>query len=256
MRLVLRLSLLFLVFCALLSAPHTAMARKKAPAANAIDPTAVALFEKACAHLTGLKGYSFKADVLLDLVYQKTAKIQLARKMEVSVQRPNAFKIVTTGDDAAVTSIYDGKTFALLLGDKKSYGQLPAALDTDGLVQLLAEKYQLESPLGDLLVNAPCAKMGYVSASYLGLGLVGETRCHHLYFQGVDIDWQIWIEDGPNPLPRKLLITEKRMPLAPQFTAFLSNWRVADNPPATFDVTPPKDFARDDNMFTRQNWKR
>jgi hypothetical protein len=251
----LRLSLLFLILFALFSAPN-AFARKKTPAANAIDPTAAALFEKACAHLTGLKGYAFHAEVLLDLVYKNSAKIQVARKMEVAVQRPNAFKIVTTGDDIAVTSIYDGKTFILALGDQKTYGQLPIALDTDGAIELLSTKYQLESPLGDLLVNAPCAKMRYDSASYLGLGFVGDIRCHHLFFQSADIDWQIWIEDGPNPLPRKLIITEKRMPQSPQFIAFLSNWRVADNPPATFDVTPPKDFSRDEKMFTGKTWKR
>ena len=38
------------------------------------------------------------------------------------------------------------------------------------------------------------------------------------------IDWQIWIEDGPRPVPRKLLITYKEEPGSPQYVARLSDW--------------------------------
>jgi hypothetical protein len=239
-----------LALCALclpLSLPLTVAAAPKAPAA---DPKATAIFEKACAHLAGLKGFSFKAEVLVDLVYKGSAKIQVARSMDVTVQRPNAFKIVTTGDDVSSTSVYDGKAFTLALGDRYLYNRLPAALTNDALVDLLHEKYGLDSPLGDLLRNETCQGMGYHAVSYLGLGHVGRIRCHHLFFQGTDVDWQLWIEDGPDPLLRKLLITEKRMPLAPQFTAILRDWTIADTPAAFFDYTPPANFTRDDNLFT------
>jgi len=45
-----------------------------------------------------------------------------------------------------------------------------------------------------------------------------------LAFTQKEIDWQIWIEEGPRPLPRKLLITYKNEPLSPQYTAILSGW--------------------------------
>ena len=40
----------------------------------------------------------------------------------------------------------------------------------------------------------------------------------------VAIDLQIWVENGEKPLPRKLIITEKWVTGAPQFTALLSDW--------------------------------
>jgi hypothetical protein len=50
------------------------------------------------------------------------------------------------------------------------------------------------------------------------------VSCHHLAFSQETIDWQIWIEDGPRPVPRKLVITYKTEPGSPQYVARLSGW--------------------------------
>ncbi|NDY55558.1 DUF2092 domain-containing protein [Desulfovibrio sulfodismutans] len=241
----LSLSAVFMVLA--LSLP--AQSARKAPAAKVVDPKALAIYEQACSYMAGLKGYAFKADILVDLVYDGTAKIQMARTMDVTVQRPNAFKIVTIGDDVSATSVYDGKTFTLALDDRSLYNQLPASLDNDALVDLLSEKYSLDSPLGDMLRNETCAKVDYLSLTSLGMGFVGQTRCHHLFFQGTDMDWQLWIEEGQKPLLRKMVITEKFMPLAPQFSAVLRDWQFADYAASVFAFTPAPHFTRDENMF-------
>lgn len=250
MRVCSRVIISFFVFCMFFSTPHVALCGKAAPQKSVIDAKAADLFETSCAYLAGLKGFSLKAELLLDLVYQGKAKVQIARNMDLAVKRPNAFRIDTTGDDMSVTSVFTGKTFTMALLYRHLYNQAPFDKDTDALLDFLAEKHHLDSPLGDLLRNKPCADMSYASLSYMGLGFVGAARCHHLFFQGGDIDWQIWIEDGAAPLPRKLVITEKRLPMAPQFTAFLRDWTLAEPAAAVFDYTPPANFTRDDNLFT------
>lgn len=247
-------TLLLLALAASSALPALALAGKAAHK-DAFDPKALALFEKTCKYLAGLKGYSFRAETLVDLVYRGGPKVQIARNMDVTVQRPRAFKVVTRGDDVSATSVFDGKTFIQAFDDKKVYGQIPAAMDIDAVVAMLDKKYDLDSPLSDLILNDACAGMHALSGSYLGLGYVGGALCHHLIFQSVDIDWQIWIEDGDKPLPRKVLITEKKLPKAPQFLAFLNHWQIVDNPPQEFMYTPPKDYARDGNMFTKRTWK-
>jgi hypothetical protein len=74
------------------------------------------------------------------------------------------------------------------------------------------------------------------SGGYVGLSNVSGVKCHHLVFQAEETDWQIWIENGKTPLPRKFIITSKWTAGAPQFTAVLSNW----------DVSP----KHKDNLFT------
>ena len=59
---------------------------------------------------------------------------------------------------------------------------------------------------------------------------------HHLAFRTAKVDWQIWIEDGRAPLPRKLVITYKLVPGAPVFRLELSDWDVSARlPDATFE---------------------
>jgi hypothetical protein len=58
----------------------------------------------------------------------------------------------------------------------------------------------------------------------LGQTDVNGRNCRALAFVEEDIDWQIWIENGPQPTPCKLVITYKNQPSQPQFTAVFSDW--------------------------------
>lgn len=229
--------------------PASAKAAAKAEAKPVIDEKAAQVLDKACKALAALKSYAFKADVTLDKVYQDGSKIQSGRSMEVTVNRPGSFKVVTTGDEFSAVSNFDGRTFSLSLPDRKVYGQIEAAMDIDGLVETLASKYGIESPLGDLLVGDACAKMAYQAGFYVGKARVDGAACDHLFFQGKDVDWQIWVEEASG-LPRKMVITEKKLPMAPQFTAVLSGWKSAEPQPALFAFAAPEGFARDDAVIT------
>jgi hypothetical protein len=76
---------------------------------------------------------------------------------------------------------------------------------------------------------------------------VGKVKCHHLAFRQKTIDWQIWIQDGDKPLPRKMVITYKRDAGGPQFTARLSRWNVKPKlSKDTFEFEPPADAKKVD----------
>jgi hypothetical protein len=62
---------------------------------------------------------------------------------------------------------------------------------------------------------------------YLGLNDVDGRSCHTLDFVERDIDWQIWIDAGPQLTPCKLVITYKAMPTQPQFIAEFTDWDFA-----------------------------
>ncbi len=212
------------------------------------DERPAQLLALSCKTLTALSAYSFQATVTLDKVYQDGSKIQTNRNMLVTVQRPNAFRIETDGDDFQAISVFDGKTFSLALPDQKIYAQISAAVDTDSLMDLLSTKYGIESPLGDLLSNEPCAKMTTKAGYYVGKSKVNGVACDHLFFQGKDVDWQLWIEDGPVKLPRKIIITEKKLKMSPQFTAVLNGWKTGEDAKGNFSFDS-QGFTRDDNVI-------
>ena len=70
-----------------------------------------------------------------------------------------------------------------------------------------------------------------------GLGVVDGVECEHLAFRGPDTDWQIWIETGAKPVPRKYVITSKTVAGAPQYTLRIKEWK-ADLSPDVFVFKP------------------
>lgn len=57
-----------------------------------------------------------------------------------------------------------------------------------------------------------------IEGHHIGQGVVDGVECEHLAFRGHDADWQIWIQTGAQPIPRKYVITSKTLAGAPQYT--------------------------------------
>jgi len=78
------------------------------------------------------------------------------------------------------------------------------------------------------------------SGMVVGSSIVDGVDVHHLAFRGSEVDWQIWIQKGDKPFPRKYLITSKWIAGAPQGTALLSDWNTAVKlDDARFTFSPP-----------------
>jgi hypothetical protein len=87
--------------------------------------------------------------------------------------------------------------------------------------------------------------MGSVQrGTYVGLHAVDGIPCHHLSFEQATIDWQVWIDAGGDPLPRKLVIAYKTEDEVPQYSVTFRKWNLAATlPDALFRFEPP-DGAR------------
>jgi hypothetical protein len=84
-----------------------------------------------------------------------------------------------------------------------------------------------------------------IFARHIGQGVIDGVECEHLAFRGVDTDWQIWIESGSRPVPRKYVITSKTLAGAPQYTLRIKDWKtdpIADAD--AFIFKPPADATR------------
>jgi hypothetical protein len=90
------------------------------------------------------------------------------------------------------------------------------------------EKFNFSPPLADFVYQDPYSTLikNVQFGFYVGLSNIEGVRCHHLAFVQKYIDWQIWIEDGKQMVPRKLVITYKTWPESPQYTAVLSEWNL------------------------------
>ncbi len=101
-------------------------------------------------------------------------------------------------------------------------------------------------PLSDLAFDDPYVTLmaNVETGSYIGIRIVDGIEYHHLAFTQETIDWEVWIENGARPLPRKMLIRYKDEPGSPQFVALLSDWDMSDNAPdALFSAEAPIGFT-------------
>ena len=125
--------------------------------------------------------------------------------------------------------MYDGKTFTLFARRVGYYATVPAPATLRELDDVLIDKYDIELPLADLF------RFGSPTLERLrhqgGDGHRPErgrrhVTCEHYAFRQDGVDWQIWIQKGEHPLPRKLVITTTTDAARPQFSATYT-WNLA-----------------------------
>jgi hypothetical protein len=65
--------------------------------------------------------------------------------------------------------------------------------------------------------------------------------CHHIVVRGPEVDVQLWVEEGDQPVPRKILITSILEAGSPRHYAFL-DWSLrTDLDPEIFEFDAPED---------------
>ncbi len=191
-----------------------------------IDSEAIRLLRHMGKYIGAAREFSFRADITDDAVLSNGQKIQNGGIANVEVRRPNKLHVRYSGDERRTQVFYDGKTFTILDMVKSVYTKTDVPPTIDAAVDKIFDRYGLSIPVADLVYENPFrilienVETGFIA----GRTLIDGKPTFHLAFSQKEIDWQIWIEDGPRPLPRKLLITYKDENGSPQYTAVLSSW--------------------------------
>lgn len=193
--------------------------------ARADDP---AKFLKAMTDYTAAqKSISATFDSDIEVVTPDLQKVQFTSSGKLQLARPDKLRISRTGGYADVQLVYDGKTVSIYGNNAKAYVQADLAGTIDQLVDLIQTKSGAAMPGTDLLLSNGYDELmsNVIMASHIGQGVVDGVECEHLAFRGVDTDWQIWIESGAQPVPRKYVITSKTVAGAPQYTLRIKDWK-------------------------------
>lgn len=222
-------SMLFRHLFALLTYAPVVLAQEAAsPAATLPIPDARALdiISRASEYLAAAKQFSTSMDLSQDLVNEKGSKVQFTKQVDVKLRRPNRLLVDISTTVPKRSFYYDGKSVTLLDHRENFYGTSPAPDQIDAMIDHLEESFGVVFPLDDLLLTKPLVVPAAAAktASYLGKARILGKTCHHVAFQHDAIDWQAWVEDGPKPLLRKVIINFKLDEGSPQVIAHLSNW--------------------------------
>jgi hypothetical protein len=191
-----------------------------------VDPRADRILRNMSEYLAGAEQFTVRADIRFDDVIASGQKIQYTAVEDVAVRRPNRVYSEYDGDLGSKRLWYDGKSITMYDSTAGVYASSPMPGKIDAALDELMKKHGFSPPLSDLLYSDPYAilKPHADYGLYLGEHAVDGVRCHHLAFVDPNIDWQIWVEDGSEVVPRKVVITYKTLPESPQFEAVLSDW--------------------------------
>ena len=215
-------------------------------ATPAVQPEAVAALEKMSAYLRSLKSFGLHADTTIDLVTEDDQKLQFPGTIDYKVRAPDGLYIGMKTDRKQRELYYDGQTLTVYGPRNKLYAQKPAPPTIAALLGVAQDKYGIELPLADLFLwgtaKAPTSSLR--SAAYVGPARIDGSITDQYAFRQDGVDWQIWIEAGDKPLPRRMVITTTDDPAQPQFASTLTwntNAAIRDS---DFAFSPPKDAHR------------
>lgn len=206
-----------------------------------VEPQADVLLRRMGAFLGQQPFFSVNAEIWQDSNLWSGQRVQSGRNVMIQIRRPNRFRAEMRSTRRSRGLIYDGKSLTLVDRVGNYFGTIPAPALMDEALDVAVRQFGISLPLEDFIVLDPyqSAMRQVTSGVYIGPVTVLGVPCEHLAFSQGSIDWQVWIQEGPVPVPRKVVITYKDEVGAPQYTAILSGWDFSNLPPDVLFVFEP-----------------
>ena len=214
---------------------------------NGIAPPAERCLRAACQYLVEAPFFSLSAEVWREHVTASGQKLQFSRTVTFEVKRPDRLHVEIRSPHSERGFWYDGKSLTILDRKRNLFSTAPMPGTLDAALDNAHGQFSIDLPLIDLAVSDPYknATSQVLTGMDYGLAPVLGVDCRHLAFTQENVDWQIWIQEGPQPLIRKFVITHKSEEGAPEFTALITRWdltqRISDS---AFAFDPPPGASR------------
>jgi hypothetical protein len=184
-----------------------------------------------------ISGHS-SSDALLEagLLVSNTAEIQLAYKEPGSMRFTRLYGAATD-----VLNIDQG----LLLYFDSSTGYYATAEAPEGIDQALEFAFHelgIDLPLMDLVRTNAFDRMVDEGDRVLHVtdrARIDGVRCHQVVIRTPELDIQLWVQQGEQPLPRRVVLTDKWSQGSPRFVANME-WDLSPTfDRDAFDFAPP-----------------
>ena len=230
-------------------APPPPIETELAPGSRLVEPRVQELVRQMSDRLAKVQSLALEAEEVYDEAPEDTPRQQLACVRRVAMRRPGRLAGDASGDARNGSFWFDGETFTAIDREQNVWasGQVPPTID--GALDWVFDQTGTVIPLADFLYANPYDRlMGKVQRGvYLGIHEAAGVPCYHLSFEQATIDWQLWIDAGRDPLPRKLVITYKTEDEVPQYSVTIRKWNLdAKVPEALFTFSPPEGARRID----------
>ena len=224
-----RAAVLAVLTAAVTAGPVRAADPTPAPEASAQDRAARALLVDMADFMARAPAMSVTMRSDYDAIQENGQRIQFGERRRLLMQRPDKLRVdVERSDGERGTVVFDGRWITAFKPAENVYARVekPGTLD-QALVYMVR----------DLRATLPLARMfttGFpvdldkraTSVAFVEECSLFDVPTDHVAVRSAEVDLQLWIAKGPEPLPRRVIVTYKNAPGEPQFRADLYDWSV------------------------------
>ena len=178
-----------------------------------------------------------------DVLQESGQKIEFGETRKLTVSRPDRLRVdVEQSDGDRNMIVFDGTTLTAFDATHNVYAQAAQSGGIDGGLKYFLKDLHMRLPLAMLLVsNLPDEiERRTESVDYVEKTSLYGIPAHHLAARTETVDYQIWVAEGSQPLPLRVVLTYKNAEGQPQFRAQLSDWNLAPEvSDSMFSFKPP-----------------
>ena len=219
-----------------------------AQAPGASPPDARTLISKMATVLSSTERLSVTVHAAYDAVQPSGQKIEWNEVRQLTLRRPDRLRMESEKSNGARNLvIFDGKQISTFDEAGRAYAQAPQPGGVDDTLVYFVRDLGMRLPLAVFFVSRAGAELErrVKSVEYVEkTGILG-APAHHLVGRTDTVNFQIWITDGEQPLPQRIVLTYPKAAGQPEFRAQFAAWNLAaEAADSLFTFTPPAGVNR------------
>jgi hypothetical protein len=212
------------------------------------NPDARALLMRMADYLAKAPAWSVTVHASYDAVQPDGYKVEWNDVRTVTLRRPDRLRVESERSDGARSLVvFDGKQITIFDESAKVYAQAQHPGTVDQAVFYFVHDLGMRLPLAVMLLDRMPAELQQrvQFTKYVEKTTTLGVPTDHIAAKTATVDFQLWIAEGDQPLPVRVVLTYKDSPGQPQFRAQFSDWKLDINPSdSVFAFTPPADAKR------------
>jgi hypothetical protein len=198
--------------------------------------------------LAGAEQYSVTLTSSYDAPQADGQMVEYGAMREIQVKRPDKLRVDLQRSDGDLRiMVFDGQQIIVHNVADNIYAKAEKVGSVDDAVKHLVSVLKTPLPLARMFRTTLPAELDKMVAEidYVELNMLTDVPTDHLAVRTKDVDFQIWIAHGKEPLPRRVVMTYKNFKGDPQFRADFSDWNLSSKGvKGPFTFTPPKNAEK------------
>ena len=160
--------------------------------------------KKAYAALDSQQRYAFNAAIL-----NHSDDGENTHQVSVKVNRPGQFRVDVTGDIRNRSNYLNDGLYTVYDHDKNMYVRIKTEKDIDGALDDLFDKFEIASPLAQLMYTNMGDRIKFDSSKNFGIVDLNGVECHYLAFSTKANEIHVWVTTGETPIIKNYMIKDK-----------------------------------------------